>query len=450
MNSLRARLIALLMLSMLAVAALIGSITFQKTLKENEKLFDHHLRQTALALRDQGFAEGEELDIYAEEALDTFVRVWRLDGSILYQSHPGTPLPPSAILGFDTAAAGGTLWRVYTMPTLTRVIQVAQPLAARRELAGMAALRSLSPLLAFAPLMGFLIWWLIGREFQSVRRLEREVTRRHAQSLDAVPENGLPSEIAPVVRALNSLLERLRRAFQAQSAFISDAAHELRSPVTALTLQVDVLDHAKTDQEKDAAIVQLRAGVARANRLIEQLLSAARTEPTEAIASFASVSLAEISRRVIAECYVDASDRNIAFEFNADGDAMMHGDEAQLQALVRNLLENAIRYTPENGRVSITLATGPGGRIFFTIDDSGPGIPENEHRQVFRRFYRCDTTGKTGTGLGLAIVRNVASQHGASVRLRRSTFGGLCVEVIFPAPADSHAQRTDDIGESAG
>lgn len=447
MNSLRARLIALLMLSMLAVAALLGIITFQKTLKENEKLFDQQLRQTALALRDQGFAEGEGLDIHAKEALDTFVRVWRVDGKILYQSHPGTPLPSSAILGFSTAAAGGTLWRVYTMPTLKRVIQVAQPLDARAELAGVAALRSLSPLLAFAPLMGFLIWWLVGREFRSVRRLEKEVTRRHAQSLDAVSENHLPSEITPVVRALNLLLERLRRAFRAQSAFISDAAHELRSPITALTLQVDVLDHAGTDRERVAAIVQLRAGITRANRLIEQLLSAARSEPTEAITRFTSVSLAEISRRVIGECYVDAQECNIAVEFDTDGDEMMQGDSAQLQALVRNLVENAIRYTPENGRISVTVETRASGRHSFKIDDSGPGIPESEYHQVFRRFYRCNANGKTGTGLGLAIVKNVARQHGAAVHLRRSTFGGLCVEAIFPAPAALHAQRMDDTGE---
>lgn len=449
MNSLRARLIALLMLSMLAVAALIGSVTFQKTLKENEKLFDRQLRQTALALRDQGFAEGEELDIYAEEVLDTFVRVWRLDGSILYQSHPRTELPSPSTLGFNTAASGGTVWRVYTMPTLKRVIQVAQPLEARRKLAGVAALRSLSPLLAFAPLMGGLIWWLIGREFQSVRRLEKEVKRRHAQSLDAVSEAGLPSEIAPVVRALNSLLERLRRAFQAQSAFISDAAHELRSPVTALTLQVDVLDHARTEPERVAAISQLRAGVARANRLIEQLLSAARTESDETITSFASVNLAEISRRVIGECYADAEDRHLAFEFNADGDETTYGDATQLQTLVRNLVENAIRYTNEEGRVAVTVRTDAGGRLSFRIDDSGPGIPESEYRHVFRRFYRCNADGKPGSGLGLAIVGNVARQHGASVQLRRSSFGGLCVEVIFPQPTAAPARRADDIGESA-
>lgn len=448
MNSLRARLITLLMLSMLAAAALIGSVTFQKTLEENKRLFDHQLRQTALALRDQGFAKGEELDIYDEEALDTFVRVWRHDGSILYQSRPGTPLPSSAVLGFATATAGGTRWRVYTMPTLERVIQVAQPMDARRELAGLATIRGLSPLLAFAPLMGFMIWWLIGREFQAVRRLEMEVTRRHAQSLDAVSESGLPSEIAPVVRALNSLLGRLRQAFRSQSAFISDAAHELRSPVTALTLQVDVVEHASTDQERVAAIVQLRAGVARANRLIEQLLSAARSEQTEAITSFTFVSLAEISRRVIGECYAEAQNRNIGIEFNADCDEMMHGDLTQLQVLVRNLVENAIHYTPEKGRVAIALQTDSSRKLSFKIDDSGPGIPESEHRQVFKRFYRCDNNERTGTGLGLAIVRNVARQHGASIELCRSTFGGLCVEVIFPASAAPHAQRMDHVGES--
>lgn len=449
MNSLRARLLALLMLSMLVVAAVIGSITFQKTLKENEKLFDRQLRQTALTLRDQGYAEQDQADIYAEEALDTFVKIWEPNGSIVYQSHPGTVLPSSPDVGFSTAVTGGIRWRVYTMPTLKRVIQVAQLLEARRTLAGMAALHSLSPLLAFAPLMGFLIWWLIGKEFQSVRRLESEVTRRHAHSLDAVSESGLPSEIAPVVKALNSLLERLRLAFRAQAAFISDAAHELRSPIAALTLQLDVLDQARTEQEKSAAMCQLRNGVARVNRLIEQLLTAARTEPTEALAKFRAVNLAEISRRVIGECYCDAQNRHIALEFDAEGESPVHGDATQLQVLVRNLVDNAIRYTPVGGRISVRLHDDAGARHRFQIDDSGPGIPDSEHQHVFRRFYRCDVNGQSGSGLGLAIVKNVAKQHGASVHLRKSALGGLCVEVIFPPATPSDAKRPDQIEESA-
>lgn len=444
MNSLRLRLLILLTLSMLAVATLIGSITYQKTLKENEKLFDHQLRQTALTLRDQGVAEPGhfDLDIYSEESLDTVVQIWGSEGNIVYQTLPGMLLPSASKIGFTTDTAGGIQWRVYTMPTLKRLIQVAQPLDARRRLAGLAALRGLSPLLAFAPLMGCLIWWSIGREFRAIRRLEKDVRRRHARSLVPVSEADLPSEIAPVVSALNSLLHRLHRAFEAQSAFISDAAHELRSPITALTLQFDVLEHARSDQERRAAMCQLRAGIARANRLIEQLLTAARSETGEAITQCISVNLSEISRRVIGECYGDAQDRNIEIEFNADRDEMIQGDASQLQALVRNLVENAIRYTPENGRVSVTLESDGDSNVSFKVDDSGPGIPEREHKKVFRRFYRfnADGHGQAGSGLGLAIVRNVVKQHGASLRLCKSRLGGLCISVIFPIPASRTAQ----------
>ncbi|RYD88140.1 MAG: two-component sensor histidine kinase [Sphingobacteriales bacterium] len=319
------------------------------------------------------------------------------------------------------------------MPTLKRLIQVAQPLDARRSLAGMAALRGLSPLLAFAPLMAFLIWFLLGQEFQSVRRLEREVKQRHVHSLDAVSESSLPSEIVPVVSALNSLLKRLRQAFQAQSAFISDAAHELRSPVAALTLQFDELVHARTDLKRDAAMSRLRAGVTRANRVVEQLLTAARSEPTEAVTNFTPLSLAEIARRVICECYDEAQSRNIAITFNADEEGAMHGDPNQLQALLRNLVENAIHYTPKDGRVAISLQAEADHGLSFKIDDSGPGIPESEHKQVFRRFYRGNTDqhDQPGSGLGLAIVSNVAQQHSASVQLRRSILGGLGVDIIF-------------------
>jgi two-component system OmpR family sensor kinase/two-component system sensor histidine kinase QseC len=440
MNSLRARLLALLLLSMCALAALIGSITFLQTLRENEKLFDHQLRQTALTLRDQGAAEAGRFDIYAEEPLDIVVKIWEPDGRIVYQSHPGTLLPTSATLGFGTDYAGGMLWRVYTMPTLTRMIQVAQSVSARNQLAGMTALRSLSPLFTFAPLMGFLIWWLTGREFRAVRRLENEVMRRHARSLEAVSEDDLPSEIAPVVKALNSLLERLRQAFGAQRAFISDAAHELRSPVTALTLQVDVLESAVSEQQRKAAMCELRAGVGRANRLIEQLLTAARTEPADAIAQFGDVSLAETMRRVVAECHGDAQARKIAIGFDANTNGLVHGDAIQLRLLARNLVDNAIRYTPDNGRIAIALDEGAAGALMLNIDDSGPGIPKHERENVFRRFYRCNANGQTGSGLGLAIVRNVAIQHGAAVHLRDSHLGGLGVEVIFPGQAARPAQ----------
>lgn len=445
MNSLRGRLSIFILIATLGVSVAVGVLTFRHTLQQYVKLFDYQLRQTALSLRNQGFADKGAPDIYAEEALDIVVQIWTLDGRLLYQSHPRTVLPDASIIGFSRTEAGGVRWRVYTMPTMDRVIQVAHPVEVRRSLARASAFRSLMPLLAFAPLLALLICWLIGREFKAVKRLEKEVMHRDAKSLDPVSEQDLPSEITPVVRALNQLLVRLHRAFCVQRAFIGDAAHELRSPLTALSLQVEMLEQAQTEPEKLAAIGQLRQGTARANRLIGQLLTAARSEPGEGIAAFSSVNLAEEARRTIGESYSEALDRDIDIEFSGPDEAVVAGDSALLQTMMRNLIDNAIRYTPEGGRIAIAVQVGE-RQVVFSIDDNGPGIPEAQYQQVFQRFYRGNTRGQPGSGLGLAIVWNIGLQHDATVSLHRSPLGGLRVVVRFPG---AKCLRADAVAQPA-
>lgn len=434
MNTLRFRLSVSLLLAALLAAAAIGIFTYDRTLAENEALFDYQLRQTALSLRDQGFvqdaAPGAE---DGGEAREVMVQIWTADGTILYLSHPGGAMPDRATLGFSNVDAAGVRWRVYAMVANNRVIQVAQPQQRRRDLAAAAAWRSLNPLLIFAPVMAWLIWWLVGRGLKPVQRLEHEVTQRHAGTLDPVSEHGLPGEIEPVAHAINLLLARLKHAFSAQSMFVADAAHELRSPLTALKLQLHVLEHAPDDQARHEALAKLNQGVDRAAHLIEQLLAAARIEAAGAAPPMRQENIAEITRRAIAAVFPLAQSRRIALDCEAPDDLAVEGNAEALHILMRNLLDNAVRYTPPGGRVDVTCS-GDGGRVAVTVDDSGPGIAEAERQRVQERFVRGPDSGEKGSGLGLAIARNIVDMHHADMRLGDSPLGGLRVALRFPAP----------------
>jgi two-component system OmpR family sensor kinase/two-component system sensor histidine kinase QseC len=429
MKSLRTRLSVLLLLAAIVTALAIGVVTYRQALAENEELFDYQLRQIALSLRDQGVASVPSFRL-DEEPPNVVVQIWTANGTMLYLSHPGDPLFTRAMLGFTNINAGNQMWRVYAIATHDRIIQVAQPFDLRRDLAANAAWRSLAPLLGFAPLMALLIWWLVGSSLLPLRRLAREVGKRDAGSLERVSEAGLPSEIAPVVKALNSLLGRLQRAFASQRAFVADAAHELRSPLTALKLQLRLLARAPDEAARKEALGKLHEGIDRATHLIEQLLTAAQTDPNDRIPERQPVDLAELMRQAIADVFVMAQARRIGIELNAPEKLMLDADPASLRILARNLLDNAVRYTPEGGSVQASLEQHT-GRVELAIEDSGPGIPANDRPRVFDRFYRRNVSEQTGSGLGLAIVLNVAQQHGARVELGDSRLGGLKVSVVF-------------------
>lgn len=432
MNSLRGRLSVFLLGAALVAAAIIGWLTYENTLQENEQLFDYQLRQTAISLRDQGVApDGQPLP--GGDDSSVLVQIWTMNGTVLYLSHPDSALPSRAVLGFSNVDAGNRRWRVYSMAARGRIIQVAQPLELRRDLAARAALRSLRPLVIFAPLLALMVWLLVSHALRPVNRLAAEVKRRDAASLAPLPEQGLPSEVEPLAHALNALLARLKLAFDSQRAFVADAAHELRSPLTALKLQLQLLQRAPDDAARRAASAQLQQGVERASRLIEQLLVAARTEPGEAVPQPQRLDLAESMRLAIAEAYPLAEARRIDISLDAPDSLPFSGDADSLRMLMRNLLDNAIRYTPEGGRVQACVRR-VAGTILLAVDDSGPGIPAEDRKRVFQRFYRGAGHEQPGSGLGLAIVANIAARHGATVTLAESPLGGLSARVSFPSP----------------
>jgi signal transduction histidine kinase len=276
-----------------------------------------------------------------------------------------------------------------------------------------------------------LIWWLVGSSLSSLKRLANEIKQRNARSLEEVSEAGVPSEIAPLVHSLNSLLARLKRAFSSQRAFVADAAHELRSPLTALKLQLQLLSRAPDEAARANALEKLNQGVDRSTHLIDQLLTAARTDPNDTTVALVPTDLAEQVRLAIADVFIFAQTRHVGIELDGVQHIDIAADAATLCILARNLLDNAIRYTPDGGSVHVNIAVAE-RKALLVIEDSGPGIPQQDRERVFDRFYRREENRQPGSGLGLSIVKNIVEQHGAQVELGTSGYGGLKVSVMFP------------------
>lgn len=434
MTSIRSRLL-LSLLAMLAVAAAVmAGITYRNVLAETEALFDYQLRQMALSLRDQGEIAPDQASALADEQLDFVVQIWTVDGRSIYASREHSELPARALLGFADVGVGGRTWRTFSVATRVRVIQVAQPVAIRRQLAADAALRSVAPLLIVAPLMLLLAGWLVTRALAPLRRVAAELRGRDDQSLAVLPDQALPDEVTPLVTALNALLARLAAARDTQRAFVADAAHELRSPLTALKLQLELLKRAGDADARAEATRALAGGIERAVRLVEQLLALARSEPGVPTA-METLDLAELARQAISDVVPLAAARGTTLELQADAAVPLRGDRTALTALVRNLADNAVRYAPAGAGVEVVVereGQGEGEQALIRVDDNGPGIPAAERERVFDRFYRRADGDESGNGLGLAIVRSVARRHGGEVTLGDSPRGGLQVQVRLP------------------
>ncbi len=435
MSSLRARLLALLLAGVVLVGVVGGWVVYRNALAEADAFFDYHLRETALILRDEPveYLLAPQLPS-TDAAYDFVVQVWSLDGMRVYLSRPHAVLPDITTLGFSTVTTREGRWRVFGVQAVTRVIQVAQPMSVRERRAAELALQTLKPFALMLPVLGLVIWFAVGHALEPLRRLTAQVKARRVNALDALPATPLPDEVQPLVLALNDLLGRLRAALERERAFMADAAHELRTPLTALHLQMGMLTRASSEAERAAAMSTLSAGVHRAIRLVEQMLALARQEP-RAGNQPVPVRLDELAREVVTELVPLADAGGIDLGVEAAQPAMAAGDADALRTLLRNLIDNAVRYTHRGGRVDVTVAaSGAGAHV--TVADDGPGIPPQERARVFDRFYRRAGTSQTGSGLGLAIVRTIADAHGATVTLADGPAGkGLSVTVAFPPTA---------------
>ncbi|MEO8410134.1 MAG: ATP-binding protein, partial [Propionivibrio sp.] len=433
MNSIRRHLLVALLGAMFIVMLLGGWATYNAARQEAGTLFDYQLKQIALSLRDQTF-QGSAGALASDESLDYVIRVWDLTGLTVYYSQPHESLPDLTRLGYSTAETREGTWRIFAIQHHGMTIAVAQPMRVRERLAAEAAWSSLKPFFVLLPVLGLLIWILVSLGLHPLSRLARSVKARTPDSLDPLPDHDAPEEVKPLVVSLNDLLARLKSALAAQRAFVADAAHELRTPLTAVHLQAQLVERARTDEERAAALADLKNGLQRASHAVQQLLTLARHEPNATDYRFERVNLAHIVRAGVVAHQPLAEARQIDLGVTYASDpTCVRGDADALRILLANLIGNALRFTPVHGRIDVSCGTRE-ELVFLEVADSGPGIPASERERVFDRFYRREADhgseagsdgSSGGSGLGLSIVRSIAERHQARIVLADAAAGGL-------------------------
>jgi two-component system, OmpR family, sensor histidine kinase TctE len=315
------------------------------------------------------------------------------------------------------------------------LVQVAETLNKRRILANEILLGMLLPELLLILVVGMIIWFGVERALRPLAALQKEIGSRSHRDLSPLPEQTAPDEVRALVRAMNDLLARLSEALSSQQRFIADAAHQLRTPLAGLKTQTELALRQDAPAEIHRTLLQLNTATGHTTHLVNQLLSLARAEPGNSRAqALQAIDLNELAREITSEWVPHALERNIDLGFDASPQApCIEGDTLLLKEMLRNLLDNAIRYTPPGGQVTVRV-TAQNNKAQLSVEDNGPGVPAVERERVFERFYRLLGTGAEGCGLGLAIVREIAASHNAETRLDPGANGsGTLASVIFPA-----------------
>ncbi len=413
--------------TILVIGLVAAAASFWFAFEEARDLQDDELREIAWLVSpgDAGFLSSQGGFVQAEEPE---MRIWVVKVSKLatrvVTPDPSLTLPGELSDGLHTIDSHGESWRIYIRPLSAEYgLAVAQRTSARDEIARDSALRTLIPLLSVIPILTLLAGFLIRILLRKVQQLSAEVDRKGDTDLAPLVTQGAPSEILPFVSSTNRLLGRLQSAISQQRQFVADAAHELRSPVTAMTLQLEnVMTVEAVPEAVLARLAPLGASISRMRSLVEQLLMLAEHEagpPTVGHDIDAKVVLIDVIGEIFP--FADSKDIDLGLEV---GEALtIRGSQEDFRALVRNAIDNAVLYTPPGGKVDVRLYR-KGNAAMFEVEDSGPGIPEGELPRVFDAFYRVVGSGQPGSGLGLAIVRSAAARLGGQVSLHAVTSDG--------------------------
>jgi two-component system sensor histidine kinase QseC len=426
---------------------LLSGLTYLSARQEAVKLFDAQLAQSArvlLSLTLHELEEDEHSPITAPDISKKMVghhdeerlafQIWKQDVLLLYSPNsPRSTMAQSA--GYSDRNLSGRPWRVFALFDQEGQvrIEVAEDYKIRNELIYRILRQTLLPLLLSLPLLAIALWIAVGRGLAPLKKVAREISARTPNQLEPLDVANVPEETKPLAVSLNQLLEELRTALESERRFTANAAHELRTPLAALKAQADVALRTTNQAEQSEGLRQVIRGVDRATRLVGQMLTLARLDPDAATAIHRRVDLRSVTARVLGELAPAALDKNIELSF-FEGEAVeILSHDSNLEILVRNLIDNAIRYTPEDGKVQIDVRLDS-DRARLTVADTGPGIPEGERDRVLDRFYRISGNRAPGCGLGLSIVKRIAVLHGASVELDCPPWGnGLQICIDFPA-----------------
>ncbi|GAA0753430.1 ATP-binding protein [Ideonella azotifigens] len=446
-RSLQGRLLLMVIGGVAGIWIAAAALTWLDVRHELDELLDGHLAQAAALLVAQQAAETEEdehginapsLHRYAPKVAFQVFHEGRL--ALRSANAPATPMLALAGSaeerpqeGFRTIAMGGATWRVFATYGRERDTQVfvGEQVESRNAILR-AVLRSvLTPMLFALPLLALAAWWAVRQGVAPMQVLSRMLARRQAQALAPITVDGAPSEMAPMLAALNSLFQRIAELMASERRFTADAAHELRTPIAAIRAQAQVALASSDDAERTHALQATVQGCDRATRLVTQLLTLSRLEAGSSPV-LGRLDACAVVREVVADVAALALDRQQTIEVEAQAACPVNADATLLAVLLRNLVDNAIRYSPAGARVRVVVRN-LAGSVSVTVVDSGPGMSDAEMAHLGERFFRVVGTGQSGSGLGWSITRRIASVLAAELSVSRSALlGGLSVELRFP------------------
>lgn len=364
-------------------------------------------------------------------------QIWKSDDTLLLRTN-NAPIYRLSDQphGYSFKSVNGVPWRTFSLfdPESKVTIIVAERFNNRHAFGRTLSNDYLLTILFAYPLLGLLIWSIVGRGLGSLKRVTNELSHRDRNYLEPVDVQSVPYEIRPLVDELNQLFMRLHEAFEREKRFAGDAAHELRTPLAALKTQAQVALKQMHSEETHHSLVNVIRGVDRCTHMVEQLLTLSRLVPeASSINDMAEIHLPNLIAEILADLVPAALDKKIDIELKVDDpNIYVMGNATSINILTRNLVDNSIRYTPESGSIIVRVFMKD-GQATLRVQDTGPGIPPELRARVFERFYRVLGTKAPGSGLGLAIVQQIAELHSATVTLSSPETGsGLIVDVMFP------------------
>ena len=435
MRSIRSRLLIGLLSGTLCCTLAAAFMLYRLADHEADEQSDLRLLQVAWALPLQ-LADATRIPVEPDTDDVVLAQVWDRQGLGIYVSEPAHALPRQPAPGYRTIAAKGERWRVYAELRGGYFVQVAQPIAVRKRIAAHMALRVLPPLLLLLPALAAMIGVVVGAALRPLERLAQAVRGRSASALQPFDTGGLPPELLPIVASLNSLLKKIDRAMSAQRNFVADAAHELRSPLTALKLQLQLAERAGDPAARADSFRKLHERLDRSTHLVEQLLTLARHEQTQTPPVRLPCDLLALAQTVVADHAILAETKGIDLGIAAGAAGMTAQVHVEgMKVMLSNLVDNALRYTQSGGQVDVAVGLEQ-GRPCLRVSDNGPGVPPAERARLFDRFYRPDGNALWGCGLGMSIVKNVVDDHGGEIELSTNAGDvGLVVTVRLPPDA---------------
>jgi two-component system sensor histidine kinase QseC len=437
-------LLVLLLTAVSGAWIVAATVSYRDARHEVAEVLDAHLAQTASLISVQRDSDEDEVDTEHAPVLHRYGRramfqVWK-NGTMLglhSQQAPDTPL--SAVKdGFSDAIIAGARWRVFsTWDARNRVlVQVAEQFYERDELATAVARNFVVPLAITLPILGFVIWAAVGRATQSLTHVNQQVASRAADTLTPVDVADAPSEIGALVTNLNQLFGQVQGSIEQERRFTADAAHELRTPLAAIRAQAQVARGATDDAERGRALAGVIAGCDRAAHTVEQMLTLARLASDAVSFQPIPVEVGAVLKGTISDLAAAALSKQTDIELRHEQPVFVSGDAGLLAVLFRNLLDNAIRYSPKATKVDVEIEADH-KEVHVRITDAGPGISADQRANIGRRFYRAPGMQEPGSGLGLSIVHRIVDLHRGTMQLDPPPTGvGLQVTVALPRVRD--------------